>query len=95
MAGRDAVDTAGRELRGAAIVAADAHLPGVDAEDSAEPRCLRDDLVLYRPCWSLDCSPMRPLLPPGHEHDICAHGTRGRNGVVVFDRVAMTELTSR
>ncbi|HEY1740416.1 MAG TPA: hypothetical protein VGI86_17010, partial [Acidimicrobiia bacterium] len=43
----------------------------------------------------LDGSPMRPLWPPGHEHDVCAHGTRGRNGVLTFDRVAMTELTSR
>lgn len=41
----------------------------------------------------LDGSPMRPLRPPGHEHGVCAHGTRGRNGVVTFDQVAMTELT--
>lgn len=134
----------------------------VAADGSGEARCIRDDLVLYRPCWSLDGdalyafritrdrrqvgrldlttqsfeplanddrgnthgpavdprgdrlivhsdrdgrwglyevpldgSPVRPLRPPGHEHEICAHGTRGRNGVLLFDRVAMTELTSR
>jgi Tol biopolymer transport system component len=41
----------------------------------------------------LDGSPMRPLLPPGHERAICAHGTRARNGVLTFDGAAMTELT--
>ena len=42
----------------------------------------------------LDGSPMRPLHPPGHESDICAHGTRAGNGVLTFDQVAMTELTA-
>jgi Tol biopolymer transport system component len=45
--------------------------------------------------WELpfDGSPMRKLSPPGHEDEICAHGTRADNGVLTFDRAAMTELT--
>ncbi len=45
--------------------------------------------------WELpfDGSPMRKLSPPGHEDEICAHGTRGDNGVLTFDRAAMTEIT--
>ncbi len=42
----------------------------------------------------LDGSPMRALRPPGHEDDICAHGTRGRDRTLTFDCVAMTELTA-
>jgi Tol biopolymer transport system component len=42
----------------------------------------------------LDGSPMRRVEPPGHEDRICAHGTRARNGVLVFDEAAMTELTA-
>jgi Tol biopolymer transport system component len=45
--------------------------------------------------WELpfDGTPMRRLAPPGHEDEICAHGTRADNGVLTFDRAAMTELT--
>jgi len=45
--------------------------------------------------WELpfDGTPMRRLSPPGHEDEICAHGTRADNGVLTFDRAAMTELT--
>jgi Tol biopolymer transport system component len=43
----------------------------------------------------LNGAPMRPLVPPGHEGRICAHGTRSRSGVLTFDEVAMTELTGR
>ncbi len=45
--------------------------------------------------WELpfDGSPMQKLSPPGHEDEICAHGTRAENGVLTFDRAAMTELT--
>jgi WD40-like Beta Propeller Repeat len=39
-----------------------------------------------------DGSPMQRLRPPGHEHEICAHGTRAENGVLTFDQAAMTEL---
>jgi Tol biopolymer transport system component len=41
----------------------------------------------------LDGSPMRKLLPPGHEDRVCAHGTRSRTGVLTFDEAAMVELT--
>lgn len=41
----------------------------------------------------LDGSPMQRLRPPGHEDDICAHGTRAENDVLTFDRAAMTDLT--
>jgi Tol biopolymer transport system component len=33
----------------------------------------------------LDGSPMRALIPPGHEETTCGHGTRARNGVLTFD----------
>jgi len=41
----------------------------------------------------LDGSPMQRLEPPGHEDAVCAHGTRAHNGLLTFDRAAMTGLT--
>jgi Tol biopolymer transport system component len=45
--------------------------------------------------WELpfDDTPMQRLRPPGHEDEICAHGTRADNAVLTFDCTAMTELT--
>jgi hypothetical protein len=65
----------------------------------ADPR--RDRLIVHSDrdgswrLWELpfDGTPMRKLSPPGHEDDICAHGTRADNDVLTFDRAAMTELT--